>query len=138
MKFGVRHRAGTTCPAARRNGGALASPDQIIFGSYARGDNTDKSGHSPLKKAPFGLPCNFVPTERLLSCFALGARALFRSYSTELGANQPEAKVVVPVRWGVVVPVGRTQVLRIVVPRPAAFHAVRAGGGARSRTCLIL
>ena len=43
------------------------------------------------------------------------------------GADKPEADVVVPVvRVVVVVPVRRTRVLRIVVPVPAAKHAVRA------------
>ena len=40
------------------------------------------------------------------------------------GAHQPEANIVVPVVRVVVVPIGRTRVLTIVVPRPAAFHTV--------------
>ena len=43
-----------------------------------------------------------------------------------LGAHQPEPNVVVPVVRVVVVPIGRTQVLTVVVPRPAAFHTVSA------------
>lgn len=40
--------------------------------------------------------------------------------------GEAEADVVVPVVGGVVVAIGNTQVLRVVVPAPAADHAVRA------------
>ena len=40
------------------------------------------------------------------------------------GADETEAKIVVPVPRVVVVPVRRTQVLGVVVPAAAAFHAV--------------
>ena len=43
------------------------------------------------------------------------------------GAGQTKADVVVPVVRVVVVPIGRTRVLAVVVPRPAAYHPVIAG-----------
>jgi hypothetical protein len=55
-----------------------------------------------------------------------GGRTFLRGESQGSGTNNPEAQIVVPIRRVVVVPVRRAQVLRVIVPTPAAFNAVRA------------
>ena len=54
------------------------------------------------------------------------------SITVRLGAGKTETEVVVPVRRVVPVPIGRAQVLRVVVPAPAAYHAVSPRGGAHA------
>ena len=51
-----------------------------------------------------------------------------KSFAVRLGAEETEADIVVAVVRVVVVPVRRTHVLGIVVPAPAADHAVRPRG----------
>ena len=63
--------------------------------------------------------------------FVLRLRLLPSFFPAGLRANQPETDVVVPVvRVVVVAPLGRTEVLPVVVPRPATLHPV----GARNRS----
>ena len=52
--------------------------------------------------------------------------SLFMPTDGARGESEPEAQVVVPVVWRVVVPVRRPAVPGIVVPAPAAVHAVGA------------
>ena len=60
-------------------------------------------------------------------CGCINALHLFFYIPQGSGADNTEADIVVPVVGVVVVPIRRTQVLRIVVPTPAAFHAVVTG-----------
>ena len=62
--------------------------------------------------------------------FVLRLRLICLCLPQSSGAHQPKANVVVPVRRVVVVPIGGTEVLPVVVPRPAAYHPV----GARDRS----
>ena len=48
-------------------------------------------------------------------------------------ASQAEAQIVVPIAGIFVVPIGRPQVLVVIVPAPAAIHAVAARGRSHGR-----
>ena len=53
-----------------------------------------------------------------------------KSIAGRLRSNETKAKIVDPVTGSVAVPVRGTDVLSVVVPTPAAIHAVRSQGRA--------
>ena len=79
-----------------------------------------------------GMPPSIATTRRvpIRICRGLcdGKRFVLRHFSQGSGdkTHDTKANIVVPIRRFVVVPIGRTRVLRVIVPRTAADHAIAA------------